>query len=341
MAYPGQPTGQPADQWQPGQDGQPYQWDDAPDSDPEDDPNSVAPQAAIPTSVENTPGYQPVQGYENVGFGEGFVVPPPPLTLPAETERPTEEYSSASNISEDDARAAMIQFVSEHCCYGSKPAKEMEISSILPSSALHYQLETFSESRETSRDFVHYKGRKPLMGPMHGMAPPPWNIMCSPTNLFQDEVKELEVPYTAFAARCHNCDGRGFNRCYRCHGRGRVRCGSCHASGHTWRTDAEGQRHQETCHSCHGSGRKWCYTCGGDGRITCASCKGYRMLKHYVKLTVRLDNVYVLFLYLRSHTNGRIPILDSGFMEMNIKFTLLTIPNSVAGAVLYCKYEYV
>ncbi|XP_077868670.1 protein SSUH2 homolog [Saccoglossus kowalevskii] len=221
----------------------------------------------------------------------GFVVPPPPLTLPAETERPTEEYSSASNISEDDARAAMIQFVSEHCCYGSKPAKEMEISSILPSSALHYQLETFSESRETSRDFVHYKGRKPLMGPMHGMAPPPWNIMCSPTNLFQDEVKELEVPYTAFAARCHNCDGRGFNRCYRCHGRGRVRCGSCHASGHTWRTDAEGQRHQETCHSCHGSGRKWCYTCGGDGRITCASCKGYRMLKHYVKLTVRLQRL--------------------------------------------------
>ncbi|XP_077868667.1 protein SSUH2 homolog [Saccoglossus kowalevskii] len=200
MAYPGQPTGQPADQWQPGQDGQPYQWDDAPDSDPEDDPNSVAPQAAIPTSVENTPGYQPVQGYENVGFGEGSAVPPPPLAVPAETEKPKEEYSSASNISEDDARAAMIQFVSEHCCYGSKPAKEMNIGSIIPSSALHYQLETFSESRATSRDFLPYMGYELIDGPMNGMAPPVWNIMCTPTNLFQDEIKELEVPHTAFVA---------------------------------------------------------------------------------------------------------------------------------------------
>ena len=31
----------------------------------------------------------------------------------------------------------MIQFVSEHCCYGTAPAREMVIKDVIPSSAYH------------------------------------------------------------------------------------------------------------------------------------------------------------------------------------------------------------
>lgn len=40
-------------------------------------------------------------------------------------------------ITEDQARDAMLQFVSEHCCYGKAPAEEMVIKDLIPSSAYH------------------------------------------------------------------------------------------------------------------------------------------------------------------------------------------------------------
>lgn len=40
-------------------------------------------------------------------------------------------------ITEDQARDAMLQFVSEHCCYGKAPAEEMVIKDVIPSSAYH------------------------------------------------------------------------------------------------------------------------------------------------------------------------------------------------------------
>ena len=48
-------------------------------------------------------------------------------------------------ITDDQARDAMFQFVSEHCCYGKAPAQEMVIKDIVPSSAYHVGLliETF------------------------------------------------------------------------------------------------------------------------------------------------------------------------------------------------------
>ena len=34
-------------------------------------------------------------------------------------------------------------------------------------------------------------------GPMNGPAPAPWSIQCTPSEMFQDEVHELEVPHTS------------------------------------------------------------------------------------------------------------------------------------------------
>lgn len=46
-------------------------------------------------------------------------------------------YGRSTAITEDQARDAMFQFVSEHCCYGKAPAQEMVIKDVVPSSAYH------------------------------------------------------------------------------------------------------------------------------------------------------------------------------------------------------------
>ena len=51
----------------------------------------------------------------------------------------TETYAlfRATAITDDQAQDAMIQFVSENCCYGTAPAREMVIKDVIPSSAYH------------------------------------------------------------------------------------------------------------------------------------------------------------------------------------------------------------
>ena len=44
---------------------------------------------------------------------------------------------SVGYITEEEAQEALLQFVTQSCCYGKSAAKEMEIYRINPSSALH------------------------------------------------------------------------------------------------------------------------------------------------------------------------------------------------------------
>ena len=59
-----------------------------------------------------------------------------------------------------------------------------------------YTLETYGESRSTGTQFRPYRGG-PVDGPENGPAPPPWVIPCTPDNLFQNQVKKIEVPHTS------------------------------------------------------------------------------------------------------------------------------------------------
>lgn len=47
---------------------------------------------------------------------------------------------SAAAITSEEASDAMLDFVSQKCCYGSDPAKEMVIRDIKPSSAYHVRI---------------------------------------------------------------------------------------------------------------------------------------------------------------------------------------------------------
>ena len=44
------------------------------------------------------------------------------------------------SLTEDEAQAALLGDVSQRCCYGNTPAKEMDIYQIISSCALHVSL---------------------------------------------------------------------------------------------------------------------------------------------------------------------------------------------------------
>ncbi|XP_071945273.1 protein SSUH2 homolog [Antedon mediterranea] len=260
-----------------------YKWDDGPDSDPEDDDNAQEKVEQLPTNVQFTP----VPGYESIMFND-VSAPPPAYQPPPPEKRPEEVFQSTGAIGEEEVRNAIIEFVAQNCCYGAKPAREMTFEKILPSSALHYKLETHTEGRTTKREHVPYRGGM-VDGPQMGIPPLPWSMHCQPDNLFMDHTKTMEVPHTSDVRECHNCFARGFVRCGRCHGRGRVRCSTCSGSGRT-HEHRDGETVSETCHTCHGSGKNRCFRCGGDGRITCPVCEGFRQLRFFIKLFVKYTN---------------------------------------------------
>ncbi|XP_070559165.1 protein SSUH2 homolog [Ptychodera flava] len=276
MAYTGQPSHAGA-QWQPSYGGASGQFNYG---------SQVTPDYAGVTDMH---AHEQIPGY--VAYGTG------PTSLAPAHQRPqaaaragVEVHTSAANITEDEARDALIQYVDQFCCYGSQAAKKMTIESISPSSALHYILETYTESRSTGMTWEPYNGYDPVDGPTNGTPPSKWEIPCSPRALFYSEARNIEVPHTASVSPCHDCNGMGFNKCHRCHGDGRVPCSSCSGSGRVSRTNPEGQRVQESCSQCMGVGKRRCDTCGGDGRITCRTCRGQRNLKHFLMLTVNFIN---------------------------------------------------
>ncbi|XP_038058274.1 protein SSUH2 homolog isoform X2 [Patiria miniata] len=281
-----QPGSQPA-VWTPGavaEGAPPYQFANAADADREDNENATEGGDVNP----DVNSLQPVPGYETVAFGDGPPVPPPAYEPPSEGDRPQEVFDSKEDIGEEAVKAAILAYVDKHCCYGSRPAKNMTIREIIPSQALHYQLETFNEARTTSRNFTPYAGGF-VDGPQNGAPPPAWSILCKPDQPFVTHIKNLEVPHTSFVQQCHRCHGCGFVMCGRCYGRGRVRCSSCSGSGH--RTEyRDGHSHHVSCTWCHGSGRRRCNRCRGDGRVVCPTCSGYRQLRHFIMLTVSYTN---------------------------------------------------
>ncbi|XP_052781226.1 protein SSUH2 homolog isoform X2 [Mya arenaria] len=272
--------------------GQPPQQGDAPmpqwkgeipDQDVDDNPNAAATAPSAPPLEK----MDEVAGYSNIGF-DGAMAPPP--SYEAATREPPQraEIQGLPQIDETEARNALLQHVSEHCCYGSGAAQSLRFTDLQHSSAFHYTLETFGEARSTAWAYDPYSGQ-PIDGPQNGPAPGPWDIQAAPPATFQNQQSHIEVPHTASVKPCHNCMAMGRVRCHRCFGRGRVRCTSCAGRGHKT-VYRNGEHEHERCHWCHGDGRRRCCTCHGFGMVTCACCQGHCSLKCYIKLTITWTN---------------------------------------------------
>lgn len=238
-----------------------------------------------------------------MGFNANVL--PPPSYEDATKQQPPAERQAIQNvptITEQDAREALLNYVSQNCCYGKGAAEDLKFTDLKSTSAFHYTLETFGEGRSTCWAYEPYTGQM-IDGPQNGTAPGPWDIAASPPSLFQDYVQHFEVPHTASVKPCHDCFSSGYVRCHRCFGRGRVRCSSCNGSGHVTRYH-NGEHRREHCTWCHGDGRRQCYTCHGNGMVICKTCGGNRNLKCYIKLTVTWKN------HVNDHIVERTPLPD-------------------------------
>lgn len=295
---------------------------ETPAEDVKDDPSMKAPAPSAPTLDQM--GH--VSGYENTGFNEAAL--PPPSYDEATRGPPPErrEFTNAPTITEEQAREALLQHVAEHCCYGKGAARDMTFRELTSSSAFHYTLETFTESRSTCWAYEPFRGQD-IDGPERGPAPGPWDIQATAPNLFRSSKLDVEVPHTASVKPCHNCFSQGYTRCFRCQGRGRLFCHSCNGTGrervfeshidhhhdhhhghhdhhHHHHNHHGGHASYRPCTWCHGSGRKRCYTCNGFGQVECSVCRSRGSLKCYIKLTIMWNN------HLKDHIVERTALPD-------------------------------
>eukprot|EP00045_Choanoeca_perplexa_P004343 m.37589 g.37589 ORF g.37589 m.37589 type:complete len:409 (-) comp12520_c0_seq3:88-1314(-) len=241
-----------------------------------------------------TPSLPPADFFDQVpGYGVVGMQPciQHPVIDKAKSQAPKRHGSipPPPRLSETEARLALANQVSQHCCWGSKPVQEMMFSRFTASSAFHYVLETFTEKRSVEWKVEAYYG-EPINDRQKGPAPLAWQIQVTPDSLFKTSTKSLEVPHTACVKQCYYCNSFGQVRCYKCKGRGKLRCAQCKGQGHRVVKDKHGNNHRETCTRCFGSGRKRCSVCFGHGQIACPVCLSRGQLKTYLQLNISWSN---------------------------------------------------
>lgn len=223
-----------------------------------------------------------ISGYENAGKVSSVVLRPPalPYEEPIKSDAAVIDTTANPYLDVDEARFALLDFVSDSLCMGSDAAASMSINDITSTKAYRYVLDTYTEGRSTCYVQVPYKGG-PIDTAGYGPAPPPWSIQCSPTQFFKTEQHKIPVPHTDAVRPCYTCHSRGYTRCEKCKGRGRPTCRHCSAFGN--REDRE--HRQDGCVFCEGNHRT-CNPCQGSGCVRCHTCDGYCSVKQYIQLTV-------------------------------------------------------
>ncbi len=69
--------------------------------------------------------------------------PPPSYAETTNAEPIGTQIAISANICEEEVSSALNDFVSENCCFGSKPAKQMIIRDIIMNNVFHVCLQTF------------------------------------------------------------------------------------------------------------------------------------------------------------------------------------------------------
>ncbi|XP_005099980.2 protein SSUH2 homolog [Aplysia californica] len=248
---------------------------------PRNDPSTTAPRATAPSLDQ----MDKLPGYDRIGF-DGASLPPPTYKESQREPPQRDNIESVPTITEDQARSALLQFVSEDCCYGKRPAVEMKLNELKSSSAFHYTLETFGEGRSTKWTYEPFNGQHVAMT---GPPPGPWDVPARPPQMFHTAKLDIEVPNTASVKPCHACFAMGFQRCTGCQGKGRVECNTCRGSGQE-EYEEVGEKKKRACTKCNGDGTKRCSNCDGAGQTQCSECQGKASLRWFILLTIQWTN---------------------------------------------------
>ena len=168
------------------------------------------------------------------------------------------------------ARGYLLDYVSSHVCYGREAAKSMVITDMEYVPALHYELQTFTERRETCWSYAPHRpdNNAAVEVSMGTTTPPlPWEVDQHPVRMFRDEVRLVTVPHTGVVKTCHKCRGTGGMTCGDCGGKGWVRCLHCHGDVHLEHGDGTGgSMDRDRCYYCQHSKH-------GHGHLECSKCK--------------------------------------------------------------------
>ena len=213
-----------------------------------------------------------------VSFETVVIPPPPPSDMDREDKQAEAEnlpcYTETQvvvKITEDEARSFLLDHVSSHMCYGREAAKQMVITGMEYVPALHYELQTFTERRETCWSYAPHRPDtkldldSPERSEPESPAPLPWQIEERPGRMFRDEVRLVTVPHTGVIKTCHKCRGTGGVTCGECGGKGWVRCLHCHGDVHL-PEGGGGSLDRDRCYYCQHSKH-------GHGHLECSKCK--------------------------------------------------------------------
>ncbi len=111
-------------------------------------------------------------------------------------------------LTEAQVRSAMLSHIASHCCYGKAAAKNMRVKKMEYLPAYHYELQTFTEKRETAWTYSAirsgYESLLPSSGIGSGVPPLPWEIFEEPSQAFKDEVRLVQVSPTFGSFFCRN-----------------------------------------------------------------------------------------------------------------------------------------
>lgn len=229
-----------------------------------------------------------IKGYEDITFESTTVFPPSDDDgISRSFKHQNIAPASIPQLTEEEARAALMEHVTSKCTYVRSVAREMVIRKMDSCPGYQYTLESFTEMRQVSWSYEPYTGDTTSENSFSTDIPPEaWDVPCPCPSYFHNHVTITEVPNTTTVRTCHSCGGIGRRRCNACNSSGWENCHYCHGDG----LKVSLQGHRERCYVCVGSGRKKCWKCSGDGMAACKACGGTGQIRCYISLTVTWTN---------------------------------------------------
>ena len=191
----------------------------------------------------------------------------------------------AFQLTDQEVREAVAKHVAGKVFYSSSAVGQMSYAAIESAVVYVYNLQSFTEARETAWVSVpHTPSAVMVDGPHNGPIPAPWDVIVQPSAEFVTGKTKVPVPHSEHVVPCQTCLSAGSTRCSHCAGMGSKGCTWCSGSGVRRQFDES-----RMCTSCNGSGRDRCTWCSGQGYSRCSTCNGSGQVKQFIQLTIRWD----------------------------------------------------
>ncbi|MFH4973944.1 hypothetical protein AB6A40_000653 [Gnathostoma spinigerum] len=152
-------------------------------------------------------------------------------------------FDEVRPITEAEVREALLREAKRHKYWKSNVVNKMIFDKIENMSCLHYALESFTETRSTSKategvtigQFLEHQPsnnfRSSISGNGCGLIANPWDYEILPNENFVEQVKVIEMPNSSELSACSSCNAEGLSHCFYCRGYGTDKCTYCRGTG--------------------------------------------------------------------------------------------------------------